>query len=101
MSVLKPTKIVCLLSIIVAPVFSGEWLTTSGQFCLEKCKFHMDGYPFYWCHVADMTKVYSDGAGDSFGWSSGPDNSPDTRLKWDYCVPSEFDEANDPFNPDE
>ena len=69
--------------------WAGEWQTPGGQLCIDKCKYHNDGYHFYWCHVSDLSKTYTDGnAWGSWGYS---DNSPDTHLKWDYCVPSKVD----------
>lgn len=75
---------------------AGEWLTTGGGFCIDKCRYHDDQYAFYWCHVSDPTKQYSDGSSglDWFGWDDNT-NSPGTHLKWDYCVPSEMEELEE------
>ena len=69
---------------------AGEWLTAGGQFCIDKCRYHYDQYYFYWCHVSDMTRHYSDGQDGQNFWGSYiyEDTSPETHLKWDYCVPS-------------
>lgn len=68
---------------------AGEWQTAGGQLCIDQCTYHNDGYHFYWCHVSDLSKSYTDGnAWGSWGYS---DNSPQTHLKWDYCVPSKLD----------
>ena len=40
---------------------AGEWQTTGGQYCIDKCQYHDDEYYFYWCHVSDPAQVYSDG----------------------------------------
>ena len=67
---------------------AGEWLTAGGQFCIDKCRYHYDNYYFYWCHVSDMTRHFSDGQDGPWGSYIYEDTSPDTHLKWDYCVPS-------------
>lgn len=66
-------------------VQGGEWYTATGQLCLNICS--NDGEYFYWCHVTDNSRTYSDGS-YSQSWSIDK-NGPDTHLKWDYCVPSE------------
>ena len=74
-------------------VSGGEWLTAGGQFCIDKCRYHNDQYFFYWCHVSDMRKEYSDH--NSWGSWGYEENSPETHLKWDYCVPSVLDNSYD------
>ena len=86
----KITTILIGLTLLLSMALGGEWQTTGGQFCIDKCKYHDDGYYFYWCHVSDPTQEYSDGRGSWFN----DGNNPSTRLKWDYCVPSEL-EADD------
>ena len=74
-------------------VSAGEWQTAGGQLCIDKCRYHNDNYHFYWCHVSDLSKSFTDGNGwGSWGYS---DDSPETHLKWDYCVPSKLDELDD------
>ena len=68
---------------------AGEWQTTGGQYCIDKCQYHDDEYYFYWCHVSDPAQVYSDGTAAS--WWSNTGNNPGTKLKWDYCIPSELE----------
>ena len=65
---------------------AGEWQTAAGQFCIDKCRYHNDGYHFHWCHVSDPSKYYSDG--NPYGHFGYSGNSPNTHTKWDYCVPS-------------
>ena len=67
-------------------VFAGEWQTAGGHFCIDKCRYHHDQYFFYWCHVSDETGYYSDQ--NSWGSWGYAETSPETHLKWDYCVPS-------------
>ena len=81
------------LSLLLGYVSGGEWLTAGGQFCIDKCRYHNDQYYFYWCHVSDMSKEYSDH--NSWGSWGYQENSPETHLKWDYCVPSLLDNYND------
>ena len=85
----------CLLGFALA----GEWQTAGGQLCIDQCTYHNDGYHFYWCHVSDLSKSYTDGnAWGSWGYS---DNSPETHLKWDYCVPSKLDTFEEVVNQNE
>ena len=85
----------CLLGFALA----GEWQTAGGQLCIDQCTYHNDGYHFYWCHVSDLSKSYTDGnAWGSWGYS---DNSPETHLKWDYCVPSKLDTFEKVVNQNE
>ena len=90
---------------------AGEWQTTGGQYCIDKCQYHDDEYYFYWCHVSDPSQVYSDGKkyffkirkinlnyfffkilqGTAASWWSNTGNNPGTKLKWDYCIPSELE----------
>ena len=77
--------------LLAKSVRAGEWQTTSGQVCVDKCRYHEDEYYFYWCHVSDPSRVFSESDG-SF-WSET--NSPGTHLKWDYCVPSQMDKFNE------
>ena len=81
------------LTLLKNTVLAGEWQTTGGQFCIDKCKYHDDSYYFYWCHVSDPAQVYSDGSALSW-WGGDEGNNPGTKLKWDYCIPSEL-EADD------
>ena len=85
--------LILLLSSLLSIVSGGEWLTAGGQFCLDKCRYHNDQYYFYWCHVSDMRKEYSDH--NSWGSWGYQENSPETHLKWDYCVPSLLDNSYD------
>ena len=78
------------LTVLLTTVSAGEWQTTGGQLCIDKCEKHDDVYPFYWCHVSDPSQVYSDG--DKLSWWGHDDgNNPGTKLKWDYCVPSDLE----------
>ena len=78
------------LTVVLTTVSAGEWQTTGGQLCIDKCEKHDDVYPFYWCHVSDPSQVYSDG--DKLSWWGHDDgNNPGTKLKWDYCVPSDLE----------
>jgi len=87
------TKFLIGLTLLKNTVLAGEWQTTGGQFCIDKCKYHDDNYYFYWCHVSDPAQVYSDGSALSW-WGGDEGNNPGTKLKWDYCIPSEL-EADD------
>ncbi len=80
-----------LLVLQTGTIRGGEWLTTRGEYCIDKCRYHGDEYYFYWCHVGDPSLKFSDGS--SWGWGY-QDNSPDTHLKWDYCVPSEIEQMD-------
>lgn len=77
--------LICVL-VQIHSCWSGEWLTTKGEFCIDKCAYHGDNYYYFWCHVADPSLHYTDG--NFWGAWTYDDNSPDTHLKWDYCVPS-------------
>jgi len=84
------TKIIIVgLIVFVTKALAGEWQTTGGQYCIDKCQYHDDEYYFYWCHVSDPAQVYSDGTAAS--WWSNTGNNPGTKLKWDYCIPSELE----------
>ena len=89
----RTTTILIGLTLLKNTVLAGEWQTTGGQFCIDKCKYHDDNYYFYWCHVSDPAQVYSDGSALSW-WGGDEGNNPGTKLKWDYCIPSEL-EADD------
>lgn len=82
-----------ILVFISGSALAGEWQTTSGQLCIDKCAYHYDEYYYYWCHVSDPTLYYSD-RNVWGGWGYN-DNSPDTNLKWDYCIPSELDASDE------
>ena len=92
MSLAKTTTHILLfgLTVLLTTVSAGEWQTTAGQICIDKCQKHDDVYPFYWCHVSDPAQVYSDGDKLSW-WGHDEGNNPGTKLKWDYCVPSDLE----------
>ncbi len=83
-------QLILSLVLIIKMAHAGEWATSSGQMCLDKCSYKNDNYYFYWCHVTDLSGSYSGGG----YWNQDPDN-PGTHLKWDFCVPSELDYSDD------
>ena len=81
-------KIVLLLTTISAAE-CGEWLTSKGEHCIDRCSIASDNDPNFWCHITDPSKYYRNTMSrESIFEYSHEDYEPDYNLKWDYCVPS-------------